>query len=85
MPLVAGERSSDFARSSCCFSHIRTRGLLETLSFLGETQVPFIENDRVIANLNGHFAGNYLGEETLITVAAWHGYNPLQSAKSVRL
>ena len=47
--------------------------------------VPFIENDRVIANLNGHFAGNYLGEETLITVAAWHGYNPLQSAKSVRL
>ena len=37
--------------------------------------VPFIENDRVIANLNGHFAGNYLGEETLITVAARHGYN----------
>jgi hypothetical protein len=45
------------------------------LSFLGETQVPFIENDRVIVNLNGHFAGNYLGEETLITVAARHGYN----------
>jgi Type I phosphodiesterase / nucleotide pyrophosphatase len=45
------------------------------LSFLGQTQVPFIESDRVIANLNGHFAGNYLGEETLITVAARHGYN----------
>jgi hypothetical protein len=45
------------------------------LSFLGQTQVPFIENDRAIGNLNSHFGGNYLGEETLISVAVKNGYN----------
>ncbi len=45
------------------------------LSVAGETQVPFIENDRVLGNLDEHFGGNYLNEETLISVATKHGYN----------
>ena len=45
------------------------------LSFLAGTQVPFIENDRVIADLNAHFRNDYLGEETLLSVAARNGYN----------
>jgi hypothetical protein len=45
------------------------------LPVVGETQVPFIENDRVIANLDEHFGGNFLHEETLISYAAKHGYN----------
>ncbi len=45
------------------------------LSIVGQTQVPFIENDRVLGNLDEHFGGNYLNEETLIYCAAKHGYN----------
>ena len=39
------------------------------------TPVPFVENDRVLADLASHFGGNYLGEETLFTMARAHGYN----------
>src|SRR2546430_11119294 len=33
------------------------------------TPVPFIENDRVLADLHAHFGGNYLGERTLLDIA----------------
>lgn len=46
-----------------------------TLSVVGETQVPFLENDRVLGNVDEHFGGNYLHEATLISYAAKHGYN----------
>ena len=39
------------------------------------TPVPFLENDRVLADLDEHFGGNYLGEQTLLDLAAAHGYN----------
>src|SRR5271165_3084687 len=45
------------------------------LPVVGDTQVPFIENDRVLGSLDEHFGGNYLHEETLISYAAKHGYN----------
>jgi hypothetical protein len=45
------------------------------LSIVGETQIPFVENDRVVGNIDEHFGGNYLHEETLISYAAKHGYN----------
>jgi arylsulfatase A-like enzyme len=45
------------------------------LTAVGETQVPFVENDRVLGTLDEHFGGNYLHEETLISLAAKHGYN----------
>jgi Type I phosphodiesterase / nucleotide pyrophosphatase len=45
------------------------------LSMLGETQTPFLENNRVLANINEHFGGNYLHEETLLAYAAAHGFN----------
>ncbi len=45
------------------------------LPVVGGTQVPFIENDRVLGSLNEHFGGNFLHEETLISYAAMHGYN----------
>ncbi len=44
------------------------------LPIVGETQVPFVENDRVLGNLDEHFGGNFLHEETLISYAAKHGY-----------
>ncbi len=36
---------------------------------------PFIENDQVLADLDDHFQGNYLGEKTLLELAREHGYN----------
>ncbi|MFI5178720.1 MAG: alkaline phosphatase family protein, partial [Vicinamibacterales bacterium] len=39
------------------------------------TPVPFVENDRVLADLDDHFGGNYLGEETLLGLARAAGYH----------
>jgi arylsulfatase A-like enzyme len=39
------------------------------------TPVPFVENDRVLADLAAHFNGNYLGEDTLMMLARARGYN----------
>jgi len=38
------------------------------------TAVPFIENDRVLADLTDHFGGNYLDETTLLAAARAAGY-----------
>ncbi len=45
------------------------------LRWLGETQTPSIENDRVLASMNEHFGGSFLHEETLLSLASRHGYN----------
>jgi arylsulfatase A-like enzyme len=39
------------------------------------TPTPFVENDQMLADLDDHFAGNYLGEKTLLELAREHGYN----------
>lgn len=39
------------------------------------TPLPFIENDQVLADLDGHFGGSPLGEETLLALARAHGYH----------
>ena len=39
------------------------------------TPVPFIENNRVLADLNDHFGGNYLGEASLLALARAQGYS----------
>lgn len=39
------------------------------------TPVPFVENDRILADLAGHYNGNYLGSDTLLMVARAHGYH----------
>jgi arylsulfatase A-like enzyme len=38
------------------------------------TAVPFLENDRVIADLDGHLGGRALGSDTLLALARDHGY-----------
>lgn len=38
------------------------------------SSVPFIENDLVLGDLDSHFAGNYLDEETLLAAAREQGY-----------
>lgn len=38
------------------------------------TITPFIENDRILSDLCDHYGGNYLNEETLLSVARKAGY-----------
>ncbi|HXW94019.1 MAG TPA: alkaline phosphatase family protein [Terriglobales bacterium] len=37
--------------------------------------IPFVENDQALADMDDHFGGNYLGEETLLQLARKNGYN----------
>ncbi|MGI4791242.1 MAG: alkaline phosphatase family protein [Janthinobacterium lividum] len=39
------------------------------------TNMPFIENDQILSDIDDHFSGNYLNEETLLAYARGHGYN----------
>lgn len=38
------------------------------------TPTPFIENDTVLADFDDHFGGNWLGEDSLLSLARAHGY-----------
>ena len=38
------------------------------------TSTPFLENDQILADVDDHFGGNYLTEETLLAYARQHGY-----------
>jgi hypothetical protein len=41
----------------------------------GNTVVPFIENDAVLADVDDHFGGDYLNEETLLKIARDKGFS----------
>lgn len=41
----------------------------------GDTVVPFIENDAVLGDIDEHFNGNYLNEETILKLARGAGYS----------
>lgn len=40
----------------------------------GGAMTPFLENDAIIGEMNGHFGGNYLGEESLLAAARTAGF-----------
>jgi hypothetical protein len=39
------------------------------------SETPFVEDDRVLADLDAHAEGNYLGEESLLAVARTYGFS----------
>ena len=41
----------------------------------GDTVVPFIENDAVLGDIDEHFGGNYLNEETILKMARAQGFS----------
>jgi predicted AlkP superfamily pyrophosphatase or phosphodiesterase len=41
----------------------------------GDTVVPFIENDAVLGDIDAHFNGDYLDEETILKMARAKGYS----------
>jgi hypothetical protein len=42
---------------------------------------PFIENNQVLSDMDDHYDGNYLGEETLLSLARNSGYNTASVGK----
>ena len=50
----------------------------------GGTVTPFLENDPVIGDVDEHFAGNYLNEETILKRARARASAPPRSASSAR-
>lgn len=57
--------------------------LFDTGNFhlLPGTPVPFLENDRVLADLDDHFGGSFLGSDTLLALARSHGYRTASIGK----
>ena len=45
------------------------------------TLTPFVENDQVLADLDDHYSGNYLNEETILSLARANGYNTASVGK----
>src|SRR5471030_1684311 len=41
----------------------------------GDTVVPFIENDAVLGDIDAHFSGDYLNEETILKMARAKGFS----------
>ena len=47
----------------------------------GDTVVPFIENDAVLGDVDEHFGGDYLNEETVLKMARAKGYSTAAMGK----
>jgi hypothetical protein len=45
------------------------------------TNTPFVENDRILADLDDHFNGNWLTEESLMALLRQNGYNTASVGK----
>lgn len=45
------------------------------------TVTPFVENDQILADLDDHYQGNYLNEETLLSLGRKAGYNTASIGK----
>src|SRR6202048_860785 len=48
----------------------------------GDTVVPFIENDAVLGDIDEHFSGDYLNEETLLKLARAQGFSTAAIGKA---
>jgi hypothetical protein len=50
----------------------------------GDTVVPFLENDAVLGDVDEHFSGDYLNEETILKMARERDSARPPSASSAR-
>jgi arylsulfatase A-like enzyme len=60
--------TGDFANTIYTGSHVINSG------------TPFIEDDEVLAELDAHAGGNYLGEKSLLALARAHGFRTVNRA-----
>jgi hypothetical protein len=48
---------------------------------LAQTNTPFVENDQILADLDDHYNGNWLTEESLLALLRQNGYNTASVGK----
>src|SRR3954471_25064855 len=65
--------TGDYLRDTGTFSNPIFTGY--TSAPAGDTVVPFIENDAVLGDIDEHFNGDYLNEDTILKLARDKGYS----------
>ncbi len=73
MANASGMSTGHFLGDTGTFSNTIFTGY--TVKPAGDTVVPFIENDAVIGDIDEHFGGNYLNEDTILKLARAQGYS----------
>jgi hypothetical protein len=73
MANASGMATGHFLGDTGTFSNTIFTGY--TSAPAGDTVVPFIENDAVLSDIDEHFAGNYLNEETILKLARAQGFS----------
>jgi hypothetical protein len=73
MANASGMSTGHFLGDTGTFSNTIFTGY--TVKPAGDTVVPFIENDAVIGDIDEHFGGNYLNEETILKLARAQGFS----------
>src|SRR5258708_30102391 len=72
MANASGMSTGHFLGDTGTFSNTIFTGY--TVKPAGDTVVPFIENDAVIGDIDEHFGGNYLNEDTILRLPRAQGY-----------
>src|ERR1700738_2740302 len=73
MANASGMATGHFLGDTGTFSNTIFTGY--TSAPAGDTVVPFIENDAVLGDIDEHFGGNYLNEETILMMARAQGFS----------
>jgi Type I phosphodiesterase / nucleotide pyrophosphatase len=73
MANASGMATGHFLGDTGTFSNTIFTGY--TSAPAGDTVVPFIENDAVLGDIDEHFGGNYLNEETILKMARAQGFS----------
>jgi hypothetical protein len=73
MANASGMATGHFLGDTGTFSNTIFTGY--TSAPAGDTVVPFIENDAVLGDIDEHFGGNYLNEETILKLARAQGFS----------
>src|SRR6202011_1078700 len=73
MANASGMATGHFLGDSGTFSNTIYTGY--TSAPAGDTVVPFIENDAVLGDIDEHFGGDYLSEETILMMARAQGFS----------
>src|SRR6202158_649528 len=73
MANASGMATGHFLGDTGTFSNTIFTGY--TSAPAGDTVVPFIENDAVLGDIDEHFGGDYLNEETILKLARAQGFS----------
>jgi arylsulfatase A-like enzyme len=72
---AAGFATGHYAGDTGDFSNTIYTGYPVPVPDASPTVTPFLENDAVLGDVDRHFDGNYLDEETILKIARAHGFS----------